>query len=125
MARLKSLNAIFCYSLKAKAAATATVKNSPAMDAALKHDMSSLDISSPSISHSIGNSSLKYPNSPTDPIHAPASLADRTVLPILNAEDSGLDSEEATKQPAKVILSILSGIFEPLDLVVACCVLWH
>ncbi|XP_043811222.1 pentatricopeptide repeat-containing protein At4g04790, mitochondrial isoform X2 [Manihot esculenta] len=118
MPRLKGLSSLFRSSVKPKAkakakaaaataTATATVKNSTAMDAALKQYVSSLDISSPSISHSVGKSSVKYPNPPPDPINAHASLAVRTVLPMLKAEGPVLGSEKETKQLAEGISSIL------------------
>lgn len=112
MPRLKGLSSLFRSSVKPKAkakakaaaaTATATVKNSTAMDAALKQYVSSLDISSPSISHSVGKSSVKYPNPPPDPINAHASLAVRTVLPMLKAEGPVLGSGAASLQRRRML----------------------
>ncbi|XP_021636732.2 pentatricopeptide repeat-containing protein At4g04790, mitochondrial [Hevea brasiliensis] len=118
MRKLKNLSSLFGSSLKAKAkakaaatstaATTTTVKTSQGMDTALKHYVSSLDISSPSISHSITKGSVKFPKPPLDPINAP-SLSVLSAIPILNAEDSGSDYEEDTKQLALEISSILAG----------------
>ncbi|KAF2285830.1 hypothetical protein GH714_008293 [Hevea brasiliensis] len=105
MRKLKNLSSLFGSSLKAKAktkaaatstaATTTTVKTSQGMDAALKHYVSSLDISSPSISHSITKGSVKFPKPPLDPINAP-SLSVLSAIPILNAEDSGSDYGDAS-----------------------------
>ncbi|EEF39536.1 pentatricopeptide repeat-containing protein At4g04790, mitochondrial isoform X2 [Ricinus communis] len=114
MPRLKNLSSLFRSAAKVTPVTTTatTPKTKPANDTKFKQYVSSLDtstfqFSSRSVNKPSKKSRKSSPLPPSDSRRAPPSLTVRPILPELILQESSSDSEDAAKELAEHISSIL------------------